>query len=74
MASYKNQGRYEQKQKEKGLVKVTLWIPSQWTAKIKQVGSVLREDHLKILKDEQDPKILNGSNVPDKYQIGIEEY
>ena len=74
MANYKNQGRYEQKQREQGLVKVTLWIPRQWTAKIKQVGALLREDHLKLQKGEQDPEILNVSNVPDKYQIGTGEY
>lgn len=74
MATYKNQNRYEQKQKEQGLVKVTLWIPKQWTAKIKNMGAMLRQDHLKQQLGEQDPEILNGSNVPDEYQIGTGEY
>ena len=74
MATYKNQNRYEQKQKENGLVKVTLWIPKQWAAKIKNMGAMLRQDHLIQHQGEQDPEILNGSNVPDKYQIGTGEY
>ena len=42
---YKPQGRYEQKQKELGLVKVTLWIPKQFTPEIKKMGAVLRNEH-----------------------------
>ncbi|MAE54574.1 MAG: hypothetical protein CMK23_01125 [Porticoccaceae bacterium] len=71
---YKPQNRYEQKQKEQGLVKVTLWIPKQWTAKIKSMGAMLRNDHLSLQRGEQDPEILNGSENPDKYQANVEEY
>ena len=71
---YKPQGRYEQKQKELGLVKVTLWIPKQFTPEIKKMGAVLRNEHLALQKGEQDPEILNGSENPDKYQINVEEY
>ena len=38
------------------------------------MGAMLRQDHLKQQLGEQDPEILNGSNVPDKYQIGTGEY
>lgn len=45
MRKYKNQERYEDKRKEEGLVKVTVWTPKQWTKKIKDYGADLRSQH-----------------------------
>ena len=45
MRKYKNQERYEDKRKEEGLVKVTVWTPKQWTNKIKDYGADLRSQH-----------------------------
>lgn len=41
--AYKHQKNYEVRQKEKGLVKVTLWTPTNLVKKLKDFAKSLRE-------------------------------
>lgn len=43
--NYKHQERYGIRNKEKGLVRVTVWCPVQSTKDLKQYGNELRKKH-----------------------------
>ena len=47
---YKNQERYAQRNKEKGLVRSTVWIPKQYEQELKDKAIELRERHFLLQK------------------------
>lgn len=42
---YKNQARYTNRSKEKGLVRCTVWIPQQDISKVKTLAKSCRDEH-----------------------------
>mgnify|MGYP005747999931 CR=1 FL=1 len=49
---FKHQERHFVRQKEKGLVRVTIWCPVQSTPELKALGRELRNQHFKEQRGE----------------------
>ncbi len=64
---YKNQERYAQRNKEKGLVRSTVWIPKQFEQELKDKALELRQKHEELQRGAQvNHNTLNGHNIQEE--------